>query len=52
MDKLLAKGANEPLSIGGMDKLLAKGANEPSIHGAGFYYNFFVVPKHTGGLQH
>ena len=33
-----------------VDELLAKGAIEPSSGGAGFYFNMFVVPKHTGGL--
>ena len=30
--------------------LIAKGAIEPSTGGAAFYWNLFVVPKHTGGL--
>ena len=34
-----------------MDEHLAKGAIEPLTHGAYFYSDVFMVPKHTGGLQ-
>ena len=34
-----------------VDELLARGSIEPSTGGTGFYFNIFVVLKHTGGLQ-
>ena len=42
--------AHHPVIQKEVEELLAREATEPLTHGADFYSNVFVVPKHLGSL--